>query len=237
MQRHQAHFLGARIVRLVFAYGPAWNPAAPQSGKNNRVLGLGTSQYRDVPEPNVLSFTVAASTGIHREQARASHELLDPNHDLFCLTVRCETGNDLNSGARPFAGQCWTFSENRGRDLQDRLCEPVGCREPDDLSILVRLREPREMARASTSKSIDRLVRITDDAQTPTVLCHQTDQRCLHVIDVLVLIDANAAVATANSLGQLLALRKELNRPNDQIIDVQEIPSSKEMLIAVEREQ
>ena len=135
------------------------------------MLGLGASQYRDVPEPEALRCRMRASAGIYGEEARTSHELLDSDHDLFCLTVGCGARNDLNPAARPIRGQCQRFCENGGRDLEDRSCEPVGRREPDDLRTFVHLREPCKMVRASTPKAVDRLIGVTNDAQALAALC------------------------------------------------------------------
>ncbi len=107
--------------------------------------------------------------------------------------------------------------------------------EVDDPGRRVRPGEPHEVARGGAGEAVDRLRGVADDAHVVPLPHPQVEQPLLHGVDVLVLVDDEVPVLSADLPGDLLGLDEDAHHEEEDVLEVDHAPGGLGVLVPGEQ--
>ena len=198
-------------------FGPL-EEALPADAERDPGLRQGRLQGRDL--------------GVHPHQDRdlcgrglVLHEAADRRHQQGELGVPVGAAPDRRSrpgwlsGHKPFLAPL--RGEEAVRKRKDLRAAPVVAVQGHLASRRVADREARQERRCRAGEGVDRLILVAHDAEIVAIAQPQLEEALLEWVRVLVLVDAEPAVARPDRLGRCGVGLEQLDRPGEHVVEIE----------------
>ena len=129
----------------------------------------------------------------------------------------------LAIGPQPLVLAVAVLLDDGGRGVQDHLGRSVVLLEPDGLGVPEVVVEVHQVAQVGAAPLVDRLIGIADDREVAPRRGEVADEQVLRPVGVLVLVDHDVLELPAVPLAHLLGLLEELDRLEQQIVEIERV--------------
>ena len=186
---------------------------------------VGPVEDRDVLAPHALLLAEALDLARHPARLLVLVAQLGEPHRL--------TAGDL--GPEPLRPPLAVALDHRVGGREDRLGRAVVLLELDHLRLGEVALEVEDVADVGVAEAVDRLVLVADDHQVAVLGGEQLQQAVLGVVGVLVLVDEDVAEGAAPALARLLEVLQQLDRADQQVVEVERVGLQHALLVALDR--